>query len=464
MRIVVTGASGNVGTGVLRALARHMPDAQVVGVCRRPPEDGIDYERVSWHAVDLASPTASADLAPAMQGADVVVHLALAVQPVRDEDYLYRANVTGSQAVLDAIDAAGVKQLVYASSLGIYAPGAGEPVTEEWPDTGQETSIYSRHKVAVERMLDRFAEQHPDVSIARFRPTVVVQRQASWLIKTLYLGPLVPKAALEMLRRRQLPILPLPAGLGLQFVHADDVGDAVVRMIELRAQGSYNVAADVLDADGLASLVGARPIAVSPRAARSVVSALSAARIIALTPGWYDVATNTPLMDTSKAHLELGWSPAHSSTVSARELIEGLADEAIGSSAATGFGSSTPDIGRAVARVHDASLLTWTGLALARAVGKRRAGVPDAIVVATNLASGTPLALDRILERRTDKVALVAPVAVLAALAATVRGGWAPVAATAALHVLNGLERKRRAKDLDSQPVSSLPGPGSSDR
>jgi hypothetical protein len=96
-------------------------------------------------------------------------------------------------------------------------------------------------------------------------------------------------------------------------------------------------------------------------------------------------------------------------------------------------------------------------------VGKRRAGVPDAIVVATNLASGTPLALDRILERRTDKVALVAPVAVLAALAATVRGGWAPVAATAVLHVLNGLERKRHAKDLDSQPVSSVPGPGSSD-
>lgn len=89
----------------------------------------------------------------------------------------------------------------------------------------------------MERMLDQFAEQHPDVTIARFRPTVVVQRQASWLIKTLYLGPLVPKAALEMLRRRQLPILPLPAGLGLQFVHADDVGDAVVRMIEHRAQG-----------------------------------------------------------------------------------------------------------------------------------------------------------------------------------------------------------------------------------
>jgi hypothetical protein len=265
-----------------------------------------------------------------------------------------------------------------------------------------------------------------------------------------------------MLRRRQLPILPLPAGLELQFVHADDVGDAVVRMIEHRAQGSYNVAADVLDADALADLVGGRPIAVSPRAARSVVSALSAARIIALTPGWYDVATNTPVMDTSKAHRELGWSPAHSSTASARELIEGLADDAIGSSAATGFGSTTPDIGRAVARVHDTSLLTWTGLALARALGKRRAGVPDALVVATNLASGTPLALDRILERRTDTVALVAPVAVLAALAATVRGGWAPVAATAALHVLNGLERKR-AKDLDSQPVSPLPGPGSSD-
>ncbi|BCI51216.1 NAD-dependent epimerase [Mycolicibacterium litorale] len=449
---MVTGASGNVGTGVLRALAAQLPDAEVVGVCRRPPTQGQPYARVRWHAVDLAAPGAVADLGAALSGADVVIHLALAVQPVRDEDYLYRANVIGTQAVLHAMTTAGVRQLVYASSLGIYAPGSGAPVTEDWPTTGQATSIYSRHKVMVERILDEFELDHPEVTVSRFRPTVVVQREAAWLIKSLYLGPLVPRSALGLLRRRELPVLPLPARLELQFVHADDVGDAVVRLTTQRARGSFNIAADVLDTAALADLVGARPVEVPPEAARTLVAALSALRVVALTPGWYDVAFKTPLMDTSKARETLGWAPAWSSADSARELIEGLADGAVGTSAAMGWElRPRRDVRGAVDRAHDVTLGLWGALAVLRAVGVRRARAVDAAVVVSNLATGTPMALDRVLERRADPVALLAPVAVIAALGATLRGGWPAVAATGVLQVLRMSERNQRKKAVISQ-------------
>ncbi len=214
LRVVVTGASGNVGVGVLRALAARVPDAEVAGVCRRPP-NGPTYERIRWHAIDLAAPDAAALLEPVMRSTDVVIHLALSVQPVRDHDYLYRANVLGSRAVFDAMVAAGVGQLVYASSLSAYAPGRGEPVTESWPVVGQHTSTYSRHKVTVERMLDQFVVDHPETVVARFRPTVVVQREAATLFRSLYLGPVVPRAALKLVRATGLPILPLPADMRL---------------------------------------------------------------------------------------------------------------------------------------------------------------------------------------------------------------------------------------------------------
>ncbi|MBO0681288.1 NAD-dependent epimerase/dehydratase family protein [Mycolicibacterium sp. S2-37] len=448
-RVVVTGASGNVGTGVLRALASQLPDTEVVGVCRRPPTHGAPYERVRWHAVDLAAPSARADLESALQGADVVVHLALAVQPVRDEDYLYRANVLGTQALLRAMSAAGTPRLVYASSLGIYAPGSDTPVSEDWPTTGQATSVYSRHKVMVEQLLDEFEIDHSDVTVARFRPTVVVQREAAWLIKSLYLGPVVPITALEMLRRRELPVLPLPARLKLQFVHADDVGDAVVRLITRQVRGSFNIAADVLDTAALADLVGARPVDVPPRLVRAVISALSAARIVALTPGWYDVAFNTPLMDTTKARQTLGWAPSRSSADSARELIEGLADGAVGTSAAMGWElRPRRDVRAAIDRTHDVTLALWGAVAFARATGVRRGRAVDVAIVAANLVSGTPMAVDRVLERRADPVALMAPIAVCAALGATVRGGWPAVAATGALQWLRLSERARRATRL----------------
>ncbi|WP_235568459.1 NAD-dependent epimerase/dehydratase family protein [Mycobacterium sp. Root135] len=456
-RIVVTGASGNVGSGVLRALARRMPEAEIVGVCRRPPTVGEIYDGIRWHAIDLSSPTATAELAPAMESADVVVHIALAVQPVDDEAHLYRANVLGSRAVLDAMAAAGVPHLVYASSLGIYAPIATEsatesatvPVTEDWPDTGQPTSAYSRHKVVVERMLDDFIERHPEITVARFRPTVVVQRQAAHLIRSLYLGPLVPRALFGLLRRRPLPAVPLPTGIALQFVHADDVGDLVTRLIERRSHGSFNVAADVLDADGIAGLVGGRAVAVDPRWVRAAVTVLHALRMVPLTPGWYDVATNTPLMDTSRARDELDWAPTRSSAESAWELINGLADGAVGSSPATGWtptnGKTLPATGfrRISDRTHDVSLLLWTALAVARALGVGKTGAPTTAAVVTNLASGTPMAAQRVLARRRDPVALLAPVAVAVAVAATRHGGWAPVVATGVLNVLNVSERQR---------------------
>ena len=445
-RIVVTGASGNVGAGVLRALARSEPDAEVIGVCRRPPTHGELYRGVSWHSVDLSSPDAAEEMAPAMRDADVVVHLALAILPAYDDAYLYRANVSGTQAVLDAMVTAGVRHMVYASSLGIYAPGLGEPVAETWPTTGQPTSTYSRHKVMVEAMLDEFELGHPDVVISRFRPTVVVQREAASELRSVYVGPFVPRAAFQLLRRRLLPILPLPEGLALQFVHADDVGDAAVRLMQQRARGSFNVAADVLDQEGIAALVGARPVEVKPELVRRAVSALHGLRVVAVTPGWYDVATRSPLMDTSKARDELGWRPAYSSTEAAGELIDGLASGAVGPSAAMGWRAGEQTAAPTIDRVHDATLALWCVLALAGASKPGRPGLLHGAVIAANLISGTPAALTRVRERRRDVVALFAPVAVGLSVLASVHGGRTAAATTAVLGALGVAERRRTTR------------------
>ncbi len=443
LRIVVTGASGNVGTGVLRALATHVPEAEVVGVCRRPPERGRSYERIRWHAIDLSTPDAASLLEPVMRSTDVVIHLALSVQPVRDHDYLYRANVLGSRAVFDAMLAAGVGHLVYASSLSAYAPGQGEAVTESWPVVGQDTSTYSRHKVIVERMLDQLIVDHPEMVVARFRPTVVVQREAATLFRSLYLGPVVPRAALKLVRATGLPILPVPDDMRLQCVHAHDVGDAVVSLMLSRAQGAFNVAADVLDSSAIAALLKARPLLVKPDAMRRAVLLLSRLSLVAVTPGWYDVATKSPFMDTTKAHRELGWTPKWSSTASALELIDGLADGVVGSTAATGLKERSWMETNRTQQVHDSTLALWGALSVARAAGLGRAGAPDAAVIAANLIAGIPMALDRVRARRRDAVALLAPVAVGAALLAYTRGGWTPVAGVATLGALAAADRRR---------------------
>jgi len=79
-------------------------------------------------------------------------------------------------------------------------------------------------------------------------------------------------------------------------------------------------------------------------------------------------------------------------------------------------------------------------------VGVGRAGVIDAAFVVANLVAGTPAALDRLRTRRRDPVALLAPVAVVAAVASTIRGGWMSVASVAILNLLAEAEQRRAKK------------------
>lgn len=334
MRIVVTGASGNVGTALLRRLHARLPEAGVLGLCRRPPRREPPYDRVRWQALDLTRRAAATALRDTFAGADAVIHLAWAIQPVRDEQAMQRVNVAGTNAVLDAVAEAEVPHLVYASSLGVYAPGARGPVDEDWPDTGLRSSAYSRHKVTIERTLDRFDARCPGTVVTRFRPPLVAQRDAAAHLASLFFGPLVRPSVFRLLRAGALPLLPTPAGLSVQLVHADDVGDAVVEILRRRAGGIYNLAANELSARRLAALVRARPVPVPNAVPRGAVSALYGARALALSPGWYDLATRTPIMDTRRAREQLGWRPTYRSEHAAAELVEAWAEATPGPSPA----------------------------------------------------------------------------------------------------------------------------------
>src|SRR3954465_2278416 len=147
MRVVVVGATGNVGTSALRALLSEPNVDSIVGIARRRPE--LSLPKVE--GVEAA--VRSADLTPLFTGSDAVVHLAWLIQPSRDEAQTESVNVAGSERVFGAVADAGVPRLVSASSAAASPPGPkDELVDESHPADGIETSFYSRHKAAVERI------------------------------------------------------------------------------------------------------------------------------------------------------------------------------------------------------------------------------------------------------------------------------------------------------------------------
>ncbi len=317
MRVVVVGATGNVGSAVLGELAREPLIESIVGVARRRPQ--IELAKVEWVSADIAD----SSLEPIFDGADVLVHLAWAIQPSRDEAALRQTNVDGSRRVFDAAANAGVANVVYASSVGAYSEGPKEPaVDESWPTGGIDSLFYSRHKAEVERLLDRFEAAHGDVRVVRLRPGLIFRREAAVGIRRLFLGPLFPGSAMHP---RFLPVVPKMARLRFQVVHALDVADAYRRAVVGEQHGAFNIAAaPVIDSDVLARLLGARPVATSEGVVRGAASLSWRLRLQPAPPGWVDMALRSPLMDTSRARAELGWEPQHDAGATLLELLEGM--------------------------------------------------------------------------------------------------------------------------------------------
>src|SRR5581483_4736637 len=327
MHVVVVGASGNVGTSVLRALADEAAVDSVLGLARRRPQ--AEFAKTTWATADVTSD----DLTPHFRGADAVVHLAWAIQPSRDDGELRRINVLGSERVFRAVADAGVPALVYASSVGAYSPGPKDrTVDESWPTDGIRTSFYSRHKAEVERLLDRF-ERETQTRVVRLRPGLIFKREAATGIRRLFAGPLFPS---PLVRGGRVPIVPNIRGLRFQAVHSLDVGDAYRRALVADVRGPFNIAAEpVLDPAALAELFGARLVPLGPQVARALAQISWRLHLQPTPAGWVDMGLGVPLLDYSRAQSELGWQPRRSSGEALRELLQGMAD---------GAGADTPPL------------------------------------------------------------------------------------------------------------------------
>ncbi|MBB6475397.1 NAD-dependent epimerase/dehydratase family protein [Sphaerisporangium rubeum] len=286
-------------------------------MARRPA--GWTAAKTEWHTADIAAD----DLTEVFRGADAVVHLAWLFQPTRTPSVTWRANVLGASRVFRAVAEAKVPALVYASSVGAYSPGPKDhPVDESWPTHGWPGAAYGREKAYVERLLDIFERDHPGLRVVRMRPGFIFKRESATGQRRLFAGPFLPR---RLVRPGALPVVPDIPGLRLQALHTEDVAEAYRLAVTGDIAGPVNLAADpVITPAVLADLWKARLVPVPRWAAREAAALAWHLHLVPASPGLVEMALMIPVMDTTRARTELGWTPRHTSLDALSELVTGL--------------------------------------------------------------------------------------------------------------------------------------------
>lgn len=325
--VAVTGPTGTFGFGLIPLLEAHPSIGQVVGVARRPFDPTVHgWSKMRYRQGDVRDPDA---LRSAFEGADVVVHLAFLVSGASTAATMHEINVEGTLNALRAAADAGAQRFVYASSLAAYGFHADNPVplTEDWPIRPDHRFAYAAEKAELEALLAEEAAAHPDLELYVLRPPIVLGPHAVGAKVTL---PRILEAAIPLAWQafQRLPVripVPVPA-IPVQFVHEDDVGDALLRCaLGAGPPGAYNVAADdAITAVDVARALGMAPIPVpaSPAALGArAMAALPRPGFVPPAAGWAAAFARPAIADCSKAKAELGWQPQHSSLDALRATL-----------------------------------------------------------------------------------------------------------------------------------------------
>jgi len=162
--VAVTGAAGPLGQLVLERLVAAGRHKRVVG---------IDVDRgtapgVTWRLADVRDPALRARLA----GVDTVVHLATDRDPESAPADRRALNVRGTDVLLTAAAAAGVRRLVLLTSAMVYGAGPDNavPLPEDGPLRAEPDLTLVGDWVEMERLATRAARAHPSLQVVRVRP------------------------------------------------------------------------------------------------------------------------------------------------------------------------------------------------------------------------------------------------------------------------------------------------------
>ena len=306
LRVLVTGASGYIGRKLIQRLEGNPKVEEIIALDLQliPPSF-----RCAYYQRDITLPI---DDILREHSVNAVVHLAFQIRPSHNRQATWRTNVRGTEAVLKSCAQEGVKRFLYLSSTTVYGAYANNPdiLTEESPIRPVHGFQYSEDKAEVEALLGRFSEEPTDNTVNVLRGCVVMGPSASNFV-----SQALSRSFLVALKGYDPP---------MQFLHENDLTDALITCLQSDSSGTYNVAGEgTVNWRDLTQMSGQRLITLPAPVIYGVTEATwrlrlqgesSAAGLNFIRYPW--------VASTEKMQRELGFKPRYTSREALAEFIE----------------------------------------------------------------------------------------------------------------------------------------------
>jgi UDP-glucose 4-epimerase len=301
MRYVITGGSGYIGSRLVDRLSRREDSEEIVICDVAPPRDfkpKTRFERVDVRDRD--------GVQAVLQAArpDVLVHLAFILNPSHDEHLMYDVDVNGTHNVLEAAGRAGTPQVLVTSSAVAYGafPDNPVPLTEDDPVRGVSSFSYARDKAESDRVCQLWAATYADRVMTVVRPCIVFGPNVdNYLVRLWTKSPFAVDVDGSMDNR-------------IQFLHEDDVVEALTRLLLGRHGGAFNLAPDgVMTMRECAELIGTPVRRLPLPVYRGLARVMWGVRASEAPPGQIDFGLHPWIVSNEKLKRTLDWTPRHTS-------------------------------------------------------------------------------------------------------------------------------------------------------
>jgi len=304
-RVLVTGADGFLGRGLVLRLAQRLARQELGAVVALDVREIPEARRLPG-VHHVVQDVRDAGIARLMQvhAVDTVVHLASIVTPGKGSSraFEHAVDVGGTRQVLQACVEQGVRHLIVSSSGAAYGYHADNPawIDESQPLRGNAAFAYADHKRQVEELLSQARGAHPELAQTVLRIGTILGERVHNQITALF-----DKRRLIAIRGSASPFV---------FVWDEDVAGAIMHALEGAPTGCFNLAGDgALGIREIAQRLGKGVVEWPAPVLKAVLAVGSALGVSRYGPEQLDFLRYRPVLSNTALKEVFGFRPTRTS-------------------------------------------------------------------------------------------------------------------------------------------------------